>query len=230
MVKKALIVLAVICLIAGSYAAGLHEKISLAELKEQQAFLQDYYHSHPVRSVLIFAIGYIIFTALTIPGQTILTLAGGAIFGSTIGLLVVPFAATTGALVAFWLARYVFRDYVQNRFSDRLKKVDEAMAKDGPSYLFSARLLPVVPFPVLNAVMALTQISSWQYFYISYIAMLPGIAIFTLAGTRLSKINSVMDILSVEMFLLFVALGLLPWLPPLLRFIKRKLSGQRASP
>lgn len=224
MTSKVLIVLGVFLIVLAGYAAGLHEKISLSELKVQQRYLQDYYFANPLTAVSMFAAGYVLFTAFTLPGQTILTLAGGAIFGSVIGTVIVSFSAALGALIAFWLARFVFRDYVQHRFSHRLKAVNEAMAKDGPSYLFSARLLPIVPFPILNAVMALTSITSWQYFSISYLAMLPGIAIFVIAGTKLSEINSLMDILSAEMFLLFVALGLLPWLPAALRWLGNKVS------
>lgn len=212
MIYRVLLVLVCLGALALAYYYGLNEQISLFALKARHLELQTYYADKPLVVIVAFVLGYVGFTALTLPGQTILTLAGGAIFGSWLGTLLVSLSATIGATIAFWLARYVFRDFVQRRFAERIQTVNAAMAKDGPSYLFSARLLPIVPFPVLNGVMALTQISTWQYFYISFLAMLPGIAIFVIAGTRLAEIESLMDILSPEMFLLFIALGLLPWL------------------
>jgi pyruvate/2-oxoglutarate dehydrogenase complex dihydrolipoamide dehydrogenase (E3) component len=140
-----------------------------------------------------------------------MTLAAGAIFGVTTGTLVVSFSSTIGATLAFLASRYLLRDTVQARFGQRLRPVNEGMAKDGAFYLFSLRLVPVFPFFAVNLLMGLTPIRVWTYYWVSQVGMLLGTVVYVNAGTQLARIDSLRDIASPGLLASFAALGLLPW-------------------
>jgi pyruvate/2-oxoglutarate dehydrogenase complex dihydrolipoamide dehydrogenase (E3) component/uncharacterized membrane protein YdjX (TVP38/TMEM64 family) len=155
---------------------------------------------------------YIAVTALSLPGAAVMTLAGGALFGLWAGLLAVSFASTIGATLAFLAARFLLRGYVQNRFGDRLKRINEGIEKDGLFYLLTLRLVPVFPFFVINLAMALTPIRTGAFYGISQLGMLPGTLVYVNAGTQLGQVETIGGILSPGLILSFALLGLFPWI------------------
>ena len=189
---------------------GLQQYLSLDFLKENLENFQNQYAQNPSYFISLFMFVYIATTALSLPGAAILTLAAGALFGLYTGLVLVSFASTIGATLAFLTSRFLLRDYVQSKFSERLKKVNEGIKKEGSFYLFTLRLVPIFPFFVINLVMGLTPISTIKFFFVSQIGMLLGTAVYVNAGLQVSQIDSLKDIISLEILLSFTALGLLP--------------------
>mmetsp|Transcript_8952 Transcript_8952/g.23445 ORF Transcript_8952/g.23445 Transcript_8952/m.23445 type:complete len:246 (-) Transcript_8952:54-791(-) len=189
---------------------NVEQYVSLDELKSRKESLVETVSRYPRRSAAAFFCVYVAFTAFSIPGSIVLTLAGGALFGLFKGLILVSFASTIGATFAFLMSRYVLRSFVQARFGDRLRTINEGIAKEGGFYLFSLRLIPVVPFTALNLLMGLSTIRTSVFFFVSQLGMLPATAVFVDAGTRLAKIDSVRDVLSPSLALSFVMIGGLP--------------------
>jgi pyruvate/2-oxoglutarate dehydrogenase complex dihydrolipoamide dehydrogenase (E3) component/uncharacterized membrane protein YdjX (TVP38/TMEM64 family) len=207
--------LAVAALFASAIAAwflfDLGQYLTLDFLKAQQAAIDGFYRANPLLVLGLFFLAYVMLTALSVPGAVIMTLAAGAIFGVTTGTLVVSFSSTIGATLAFLASRYLLRDTVQARFGQRLRPVNEGMAKDGAFYLFSLRLVPVFPFFAVNLLMGLTPIRVWTYYWVSQVGMLLGTVVYVNAGTQLARIDSLRDIASPGLLASFAALGLLPW-------------------
>ena len=201
--------IAVLVVIAFFYL-DLGQWLSLDNLKTQQVTLAAYVNDHFVFSVLIFFAIYVAAAAFSLPGAAILTLAGGAIFGLVTGFLVVSFASSLGALLAFLGARFLFRDAIKKRFSDKLAPMEKGLEKDGAFYLMSLRLVPLFPFFVVNLLMGLTNLPARTFYIFSQIGMIPGTLAFVYAGTQLAKIQSVKDVLSPGLITAFVILGLLP--------------------
>ncbi len=185
---------------------------SLETLKESHNDLQQAYHEQPFLVIGIYSLTYIVMAALSLPGATVMTLAGGAMFGIWVGVPVVIISATIGATLAFWAARYVLRDAVQRRFGDRLKAINEGLERDGVFYLFSLRLVPAFPFFLINLLMGLTAIRSATFFWVSLVGMLAGTAVYVNAGTQLAAITHLSDILSPVLIGSFVLLAAFPWL------------------
>jgi pyruvate/2-oxoglutarate dehydrogenase complex dihydrolipoamide dehydrogenase (E3) component/uncharacterized membrane protein YdjX (TVP38/TMEM64 family) len=205
------IILGVITLaIALFFTYDLHTYLSLSFLKEQQSSFAELKAERPLLVTGIFFIGYIIVTALSLPGAAILTLAAGALFGLFQGLLIVSFASSLGATCAFLVSRYLFRESVQAKFGQNLKSFNKGMAKDGGLYLFTLRLVPAFPFFLINLLMGLTPIKTWRFYWISQVGMLAGTAVFVNAGTQLAQIDSLKGILSPGLIFSFVLLGVFP--------------------
>lgn len=196
----------------------LGQYLSLDHVKSQQAVIDDYYAGQPLTTILAYALIYITITALSLPGATIMTLAGGAVFGLGIGSLTISFASTIGATLAFLVARYILRDMVQRRYGDRLMAINKGIETDGPFYLFTLRLIPVFPFFIINLLMGITPIRTWQYYLVSQVGMLPATIVYVNAGKQLGMIESPGDILSPGLIISFTLLGLLP-------LVARKLIG-----
>ena len=154
--------------------------------------------------------GYIAMAALSIPGATIVTLAAGAVFGLPLGLVLVSFASSIGATLACLLARYLFRDAVQNRFGKFLKPINQGIERDGAFYLFAMRLVPAIPFFVINLVMALTPIRLPTFYWVSQLGMLAGTAVYVNAGKEIGQLQSLEDIVSPTLVVSFVLLGIFP--------------------
>lgn len=209
-IPKVVILLIFITLFITAKRYGLQEYLSLSFLKENLASFQSQYQENPTSFISIFMAIYIATTALSLPGATILTLAGGALFGLYTGLTIVSFASTIGATLAFLTSRFLLRDYVQSKFSDRLKKINDGVEKEGAFYLFTLRLVPIFPFFVINLVMGLTPIKTLTFFFVSQIGMLLGTAVYVNAGLQVSQIDGLKDIVSPEILLSFTALGVLP--------------------
>ncbi len=203
--------IAFICAIVIAYRwFGLGQYLSLDSLKSHQASIHSYYLENPGLVAGIFALAYIISTALSLPGAIILTLAGGAIFGLGLGVILVSFSSTIGATFAFLASRFLLRDFVQGKFKDKLAKVNQGIEKEGAFYLFTLRLVPIFPFFLINLVMGLTPIRAVTYFFVSQLGMLPGTAVYVNAGTQLAQIDSLKGILSLKLLLSFALIGVLP--------------------
>jgi pyruvate/2-oxoglutarate dehydrogenase complex dihydrolipoamide dehydrogenase (E3) component/uncharacterized membrane protein YdjX (TVP38/TMEM64 family) len=208
--KKWAIALAFLVLLIAFFAFDLGHYLSLGYLKQSQAYFAEIYARQPLLVAGIYFIIYVAATALSFPGATILTLAGGAIFGLSWGLLIVSFASCIGATLAFLTARFVLRDSVQNRFSQRLDEINKGIEKDGAFYLFTLRLVPLVPFFVINLVMGLTRMKVRTFYWVSQLGMLAGTAVYVNAGTQLGRIDSLKGILSPGLIGSFVLLGIFP--------------------
>ena len=198
--------------LAAWFLLGLGDYLTLDALKAQQAAIDGFYRDHPMLVVAAFFAVYVILTALSVPGAAIMTLAAGAVFGLGLGTLIVSFASSIGATLAFLASRYLFRDAVQARFGARLRPVNEGMARDGAFYLFSLRLVPVFPFFAVNLLMGLTPIRTWTYYWVSQLGMVLGTVVYVNAGTQLARIETLGDVASPGLLASFAALGALPWI------------------
>lgn len=208
--KKIAIVLVAMALLAGFYFLDLGRFLTLEYLKEQQASFATLYAAHRTAVIGGYMLLYVVATALALPGALVLTLAGGAMFGLMVGTVVVSFASTIGATVACFVSRFLLRDWVQSRFSDRLLSINEGIDRDGLFYLFSLRLVPIFPFFVINLVMGVTRMPLRSYYWVSQLGMLPATVVFVNAGNELAAIDSLGGILSPGLLFSFVLLGLFP--------------------
>ena len=208
--SKLILVVVVIALIAAFFAFDLGQYLTLEYLKGKQADITAYYQTNPVQTIAVFMAFYIAAIALSFPGATLLTLVAGAVFGLVTGTIIVSFASSIGATLAFLVSRYVLRDWVQAKFGDRLKPINDGVAKEGGFYLFTMRLVPAFPFFLINLVMGLTQMKTWTFYWVSQIGMLLGTIVYVYAGTELAKITSLKGILSPGLIGAFVLLGIFP--------------------
>lgn len=207
---------AVIAVIAALVVAflwfDLGRWLDLEHLKSHQAAIEGVWREHPVAVLAAYFAAYVAITGLSLPGATILTLAGGAVFGLLWGAIVVSFASTLGATVAFVVSRYILRDGIQRRYGDRLKTINAGVERDGGFYLFTMRLVPAFPFFVVNLVMGLTPMRTFTFAWVSQLGMLPGTIVYVNAGTQLGRIDSLQGILSPALIGSFVLLGVFPLL------------------
>jgi uncharacterized membrane protein YdjX (TVP38/TMEM64 family) len=208
--KKIAVITAVVALAVIFKILGLGQYFTLSYVKASQGKLAALYADHRLMVIAAYMLIYILVTSLSLPGAAIMTLAGGALFGLLIGTIVVSFASTIGATLACFVSRFVLRDWVQERFGDKLKVVNEGIAKEGSFYLFTLRLIPIFPFWLINLVMGLTKMSLRTFYWVSQVGMLAGTVVYVNAGKELAKINSISGILSPGLILSFVLLGLFP--------------------
>jgi len=205
-----LVILLFAALVISFFVFDLNSFISLENLKEQKTELTSWYIDNPVIAGGAFAIIYTLVTALSLPGAVIMSLAGGAIFGLFWGTIIISFASTIGATLAFLLARFLFKDWIQEKFSNKLKTINEGIEKEGGFYLFTLRLVPLFPFFIINLVMALTPIKTWTFYWVSQVGMFAGTIVFINAGTQLGQIESLKGILSPSIIASFALLGIFP--------------------
>ncbi|HET9404265.1 MAG TPA: VTT domain-containing protein, partial [Burkholderiales bacterium] len=206
MKKNQLLVLFVIAaLITAFFAFDLGRFFSLEFFRSQQAAIEAYVGANPIRAGLIFFLIYVAVTGLSLPGAAVMTLAGGAVFGLLWGTVIVSFASTIGATLAFLASRFLLRDWVQSRFGDKLKPINEGVAREGAFYLFALRLVPAFPFVAINLVMGLTPIRTWTYLWVSQLGMLAGTIVYVYAGTQLGEFR-----LSIGLVAAFTILGVFP--------------------
>ncbi|MDD2932815.1 MAG: FAD-dependent oxidoreductase [Methylotenera sp.] len=224
MKNRAWIIALVIVLIGLFFAFDLGHFLSLDALKASRDGLQQAYQTQPLLVITLFAATYIIMAALSLPGAAVMSIAGGAIFGLLVGTLVVVVSASIGATLAFLVARFVLRDSVQKRFGDRLSSINAGIEKDGAFYLFTLRLVPVVPFFLINLLMGLTTIRTLTFFWVSLVGMVAGTSVYANAGTQLAALTSLSGILSPGLIGAFVMLAAFPWLT---RWIVEKVKSKR---
>lgn len=208
--QKKILLIAIALLIAAFFVLDLQQYLSFEYLKSAQGGLQDWRGDHPVLAAALFFLAYVLVTALSLPGAAIMTLAGGAIFGLWLGVLLVSFASTMGASCAFIASRYLFRDSVQQKFGDKLAAINQGFEKSGTWYLATLRLMPVVPFFLVNLLMGLTPIRLVSFYLVSQIFMFPGTLIYVNAGSQLATLQSPSGILSPGLISAFVLLALFP--------------------
>ena len=210
--RKKLILLGVLIVVvlAAWYMFDLGQYLNFYYIQSRQAEWQQQLQADPLLFAAGFFVIYVAVTGLSLPGAAVMTLLAGALFGVMWGTLLVSFASTIGATLAFVIARFFARDAIQQRFADQLKTINDGVAKEGGFYLFTLRLVPAFPFFLVNLVMALTPIGVWQYYWISQVGMLAGTVVYVNAGTQLSQLESMQGILSPALIGSFVALGLLP--------------------
>ena len=190
----------------------VHHYLTLEYLKSSKDKLNVYYQDNPLLVLGTYFVIYLASTAFSLPGAAVLSLAGGALFGLTEGTLVVSFASTIGATLAMLIARVLLRDWVKNRFASQMTTINSGMIKEGAFYLFTLRLLPAVPFFVINLVMGLTPLRTVTFFWVSQLGMRPATLVYVNAGSELGKIQTIDDILSSSLIISFVFLGIFPLL------------------
>ena len=208
--KKIVLLLAIVTAIIAFFVFDLGRYLDLAFFREQQAAIESYRLNRPVVTAVVFFAIYVAVTGLSLPGAAVMTLAGGAIFGLLWGTIIISFASTIGATLAFLASRLLFHDSVQRRFGDRLRTVNNGIAKEGAFYLFALRLVPIFPFFAINLLMGLTSIRTWTFYWVSQVGMLAGTLVYVNAGTQLSKIDSVGGILSPAILGSFALLAVFP--------------------
>ena len=208
--KKLVILALVVALIVAFFALDLGRFLSLEYIKSRQAEFEALYAERPLLVIGAYALLYIVVFALALPVGAVMTLVGGALFGLVVGTVVVSFASSIGALLAFLASRYVLRDWAQAKFGGRLAEVDAGIAREGAFYLFTLRLIPALPPAAINVLFGLTKMRSWTFYWVSQLGMLAGTIVYVLAGTQLAKITSLKGILSPGLIGAFVLLGVLP--------------------
>ena len=208
--NKWVLLAAVAALVVVYFAFDLGQYFSLEYVKRRQADFSALYAQHPWAVTGAFFALYVVVTGLSLPGAAILTLVAGAIFGLLVGTIIVSFASSIGATLAFLVSRYVLRDSVQGKFGARLVDINKGIEKDGAFYLFTLRLVPLIPFFVINLVMGLTRMKTGVFYLASQIGMLAGTIVYVNAGTQLARIESLRGILSPGLLGSFVLLGLFP--------------------
>ncbi|MFT4808246.1 MAG: pyruvate/2-oxoglutarate dehydrogenase complex dihydrolipoamide dehydrogenase (E3) component [Paraglaciecola sp.] len=221
--KRGILLVIIVMLIAAFFMFDVGQYLTLESLKAHQQDLAEYIKSNWLQAFIVYFVLYVTATALSLPGAIILTLGAGALFGLGFGLLLASFASTIGATLAFLVSRFLLRDWVKLTFSERIKAIDKGVERDGPFYLLSLRLVPIFPFFVINLVMGVTSIKTVTYYLVSQVGMLIGTAVYVNAGTQLAEIEAVSDIVSRDLILSFVLLGIFPIIAKLiLNFIKQK--------
>ncbi|MEM9501252.1 MAG: FAD-dependent oxidoreductase [Pseudomonadota bacterium] len=210
--KKFAIIAALAAIVAAYFYFDLGEYLSIEGIQGIAADAAEIYQENQFLVLAVFFLIYVAVTAASLPGAAIMTLAAGFLFGLVTGTILVSFASTIGATLAFLASRYVLRDSIESRFGDRLKAINEGLERDGAFYLFTLRMIPAVPFFVINLVMGLTRIKTWTFAWVSQIGMLLGTIAFVYAGQRLSELDSLEGILSPEILSALVLLAIVPWI------------------
>ena len=206
MKKSKLLVFALIAAgIAAFFIFDLKQYFTLDYFQTQRAVIDAEVEARPVRAALLFFAAYVAVTGLSLPGAAIMTLVAGAVFGLLWGTVIVSFASTLGATLAFLASRFLLRDWVQGKFGDKLKPINDGVAREGAFYLFALRLVPAFPFFVINLVMGLTPIRTWTYYWVSQLGMFAGTVVFVYAGTQLGAFK-----ISAGLLLAFALLGIFP--------------------
>jgi len=221
--SKLILLLVISALFGLLFAFDLHQTLTLDNLREHREAIASWIDQNLLSALLGYALVYVLVTALSVPGATIMTLAGGAFFGNLYGLIVVSIASTLGASLAFLVARFLLRDTLKERYQDTIARIDRGIQKDGAFYLATLRLVPVFPFFLINLAMGLTAMKLRTYALVSWAGMLPATFLFVNAGTQLGQVQSTDDILSGSLLLSFVLLGLFPLIAKfVVGFIRRR--------
>ena len=206
MSKSRLALVAVItAVIVAFFAFDLYRYFTFEFFRSQQAAIDAFYRANPLQAAAVYFAAYVVVTGLSLPGAALLTLVGGAIFGLLWGTVIVSFASTIGATLAFLASRFLLRDWVQQKFGDKLKLINDGVEKEGAFYLFALRLVPAFPFVAINLVMGLTPIRTWTYLWVSQLGMLAGTIVYVYAGTTLGEFR-----ISIELLAAFTLLGVFP--------------------
>ncbi len=210
MYKKILLIVTILVLISVFFIYDLAYYFSFSYFKEKQLYFVQYYFESSIFVIGIFFTIYVLVSGLSLPGAAVMTIFAGTIFGLIPGIVIVSFASTIGATLAFLIAKFILHDYVQNKYAHKLSTLNEGIKKEGAYYLFALRLVPIMPFFVINILMGLTPIGTSSFFFVSQLGMLPGTILYVFVGTAIADINTINDILSWPIFMAFTLLGLFP--------------------
>ena len=210
--KKIIVFGLLVAIVTLFFTFDLQQYFTLEFIKSQQTALDEFYRDNTTLTLLAYFLIYVVVTAASLPGAAIMTLLGGALFGLVTGLIVISFASSIGATLAFLVSRFLLRDSIQSRFASNLKTINAGVEKDGAFYLFALRLVPAFPFFVINLVMGLTTLRTWTFYWVSQLGMLAGTAVYVNAGTQLAQVDSLSGILSPQLILSFVLLAMLPFI------------------
>lgn len=208
-IKIGLLILIMLAIIA-FFFYDVQQYATLDYIKAKQQNIFEYYKQNVFFVLVLFIFLYVLVTALSLPVATFLTLLGGALFGFSTGLIIVSFASTIGATLAFLMARFLAQNYVQKYYKKQLSKINKKFKSEGAFYLFALRLVPVFPFFIINVVMGLMTIKTWTFYWVSQLGMLPGTIVYVYAGTQLAQIETFSDITTPSMLIAFALLGLFP--------------------
>ena len=221
---KILLLIAVFTIVVALFFVfDLQKHLTLEYLKSSKTFFISSYEKNPILVLGSYFLFYIVITAFSLPGAVWMTLGGGAFFGLFAGTVIVSFASSIGATLAMLIARFLLRDWVQSRFEKQMQIINAGINKDGGFYLFTLRLVPAVPFFVINLGMGLTPLRAGTFYWVSQLGMLPGTLVYINAGSELGKIQSVGEILSPTLIASFVLLGIFPLLvKKMLAFIEKR--------
>jgi uncharacterized membrane protein YdjX (TVP38/TMEM64 family) len=209
-IKKIIIVAVIAGIIAAFKIFDLGQYLSLSYIKASQEKFELLFTEHPVAVIASYMLIYIFTTSLSLPGAVVLTIGGGALFGLFAGTIIVSFASTIGATLACFVARYLLRDWIQGKFPERIKKVNEGVEREGAFYLFTLRLIPVFPFWMINVLMGLTKMPLARFYWVSQLGMIPGTIVYVNAGKEIAQIESLKGILSPGLIISFVLIGIFP--------------------
>ena len=221
--KRLLIIAALAALVAAYFFFGLGDYLTVEGIKQVAGDVGAYYERNPAQVIVGFFFVYVAVAAASLPGAAVMTLAAGALFGVLVGTIIVSFASTLGATLAFLASRYVLRDGIEARFGERLRTVNQGLERDGAFYLFTIRMIPLFPFFVVNLVMGLTRIGTLTFAWVSQIGMLLGTIVYVNAGTQLARIDSLSGIASPAVLASFALLGIAPWFAKaIIGWIKRR--------
>ena len=221
--KRLLIIAALAALVAAYFFFGLGDYLTIEGIKQVAGDVGAYYERNPAQVIAGFFLVYVAVAAASLPGAAVMTLAAGALFGVLVGTIIVSFASTLGATLAFLASRYVLRDGIEARFGERLRTVNQGLERDGAFYLFTIRMIPLFPFFVVNLVMGLTRIGTWTFAWVSQVGMLLGTIVYVNAGTQLARIDSLSGIASPAVLASFALLGIAPWFAKaIIGWIKRR--------
>lgn len=222
-INKIIIALGIVLFIAAFTYLDLGSYLTLTYIKDSQGHFQEIYLRNRLPVIASYMLIYIIVTALSLPGAAVMTIAGGALFGLPVGIVAVSIASTVGATLACFFSRFILRDWVQKKLGEKFKAINEGVEKEGAYYLFTARLIPVFPFFIINLAMGLTKMPLFRFFWVSQLGMLAGTAVYVNAGRELGRINSLSGILSPSLILSFAILGLFPIImKKLVSFLKKR--------
>lgn len=208
--NKIILIAVIAALFVSFFFFDLQQYFSLDFIKAKQQAFNSYYQQNTFLTLLMFFVVYVAMAALSLPGAAIMTVLAGTLFGLVTGVIVVSFASTIGATLAFLVARYLFRDTLQDRYADKLRLINEGVEKEGPLYLFAMRLVPLFPFFLVNILMGFTKLKTFTFAWVSQLGMLAGTAVFVYAGTQLAQIDSLSSILSPGLIMAFALLGIFP--------------------
>lgn len=225
--QRLLIITLLLLAVLGFYVSGAHTFFTLETLQTYRSDFQTAFQQSPWQVAGIFFAVYVVMTTLSLPGATLLTLLGGALFGLGWGLLIISFASTIGATLAFLLSRFLFRQPIEKRFPRQFDTVNRGVDKDGAFYLFTLRLVPIFPFFMINLVMGLTRLKTVTFYWVSQLGMLPGTVVYVNAGGQLGELESLGGIISPGLLASFALLAVFPWIARRIALLVQKRNAYR---
>ncbi|QPI64689.1 FAD-dependent oxidoreductase [Vreelandella venusta] len=225
--QRLMIITLLLLAVLGFYVSGAHTFFTLETLQTYRSDFQAAFQQSPWQVAGIFFALYVVMTTLSLPGATLLTLLGGALFGLGWGLLIISFASTIGATLAFLLSRFLFRQPIEKRFPRQFNTLNRGVDKDGAFYLFTLRLVPIFPFFMINLVMGLTRLKTVTFYWVSQLGMLPGTVVYVNAGGQLGELESLGGIISPGLLASFALLAVFPWIARRLALLVQKRNAYR---